>query len=250
MSTASGPAPMLVPEALRTSVEGLWVVADRTVWAFGTRLARVPGFRWWRLSSAVVLRAELRGHQDEFATSTHAHLRVTTATPGGTPGAHGTDQLIGVGLGVGWGFSAALLCGSALGFAYARVPARVVADTMNTIGLVLALSVFVELLFIGAPGWGRSTVLAKGREAIHRAGHSGPVVLVSSYGARPWKLGCGESVMRGWLAHADAHNIAAVADARNTTLAGHYIADYGFQLVEDIRGRLVIRLPAQPRDGL
>ncbi len=56
--------------------------------------------------------------------------------------------------------------------------------------------------------------------------------------------------MREWLAHADAHNIAAVADARNKTLAGKYIDRYGFQLVAHTRDRLVVRLPEQAREDV
>jgi len=245
VSTASGPAPLLVPEALRTPAEGLRAVADRMVWAFGTPLARVPGFRWWRLPSAVVWWAEMRGHQDEFATSANAHLRVTTTTASGKPRTTGQDQLVGTAIALGWVFAvAAILYGAALGLAYAGVPARVVADTTNTIGLVLALSVLGELVFVLAQGWRRTKVLPKGSEDLHRAGHCGLVVIMSNYGARPWKKGHGEAVMRAWLAHADAHNIAVVADARNKKLAGKYIDNYGFQLVEDTRGRLVVRLPA------
>jgi len=59
---------MLVPDSLRTPAEGLPAVADRMVWAFGTPLARLPWFRWWRLPAAVVWWAEMRGHQDQFAT--------------------------------------------------------------------------------------------------------------------------------------------------------------------------------------
>ncbi len=240
---------MLVPDSLRTPAEGLPAVADRMVWAFGTPLARVPGFRWWRVASAVVWWAEMRGHQDQFASSAHAHLRVTTTTASGTPDTTGKDQLVGTAIALGWVFAvAAILYGAALGLAYAGVPARVVADTTNTIGLVLALSVLVELVFVLVQGWRRAKVLPKGRETIHGAGHCGLVVIMSNYSARPWKKGHGEAVMREWLAHADAHNIAVVADARNTTLAGKYIEDYGFQLVAHTCDRLVVRLPEQARD--
>jgi hypothetical protein len=54
VTSTPDPVPMLVPDSLRTPAEGLPAVADRMVWAFGTPLARVPGFRWWRLPSAVV----------------------------------------------------------------------------------------------------------------------------------------------------------------------------------------------------
>jgi len=64
------------------------------------------------------------------------------------------------------------------------------------------------------------------------------------------KKGHGDVVMREWLAHADAHNIAAVADARNKTLAGKYIDRYGFQLVAHTRDRLVVRLPEQAREDV
>ena len=123
-----------------------------------------------------------------------------------------------------------------------------VADTTNTIGLVLALSVLGELVFVLAQGWRRAKVLPKGSETIHRAGHCGLVVIMSNYGARPGKKGHGDVVMREWLAHADAHNIAAVTDADNKTLAGKYIDHYGFQLVAHTRDRLVVRLPEQARD--
>jgi len=73
-----------------------------------------------------------------------------------------------------------------------------------------------ELVFVIAPGWRRTKVLPKGREDIHRAGHSGAVVILSSYSARPRKEGHGDVVMRAWLAH---------ADARNKTLAGKYRTD-------------------------
>ena len=82
-----------------------------------------------------------------------------------------------------------------------------------------------ELVFVIAPGWRRTKVLPKGREDIHRAGHSGAVVILSSYSARPRKEGHGDVVMRAWLTHADARNIAVVADARNKTLAGKYRTD-------------------------
>ena len=73
-----------------------------------------------------------------------------------------------------------------------------------------------------------------------------PVTAPASTG----KKGHGDVVMREWLAHADAHNIAAVTDADNKTLAGKYIDHYGFQLVEHTRGRLVVRLPAPAREGV
>ena len=251
MTSPPAPAPRLVPDSLRTPAEGLPAVADRMVWAFGTPLARVPGFRWWRLPSAVVWWAEMRGHQDQFASSEHAHLRVTTTTASGRPDTTGKDQLVGTAIALGWVFAvAAILYGAALGLAYAGVPARVVADTTNTVGLVLALSVLGELVFVLAQGWRRAKVLPKGRETIHRAGHCGLVVIMSNYGARPWKKGHGDVVMREWLAHADANNIAVVADARNKTLAGKYIDRYGFQLVEHTRDRLVVRLPEQAREDV
>jgi len=239
VTSTPDPVPMLVPDSLRTPAEGLPVVADRMVWAFGTPLARVPGFRWWRLPAAVVWWAEMRGHQDQFATSAHAHLRVTTTTASGKPSTTGKEQLVGTAIALGWVFAvAAILYGAELGLTYAGVPARVVADTTNTIGLVLA------------QGWRRAKVLPKGRAALHRAGHCGLVVIMSNYGARPWKKGHGDVVMREWLAHADAHNIAAVADARNKTLPGKYIDRYGFQLVEHTRDRLVVRNPAQAREDV
>jgi len=82
-------------------------------------------------------------------------------------------------------------------------------------------------------------VLPKGRADIHRVGHSGVVVILSSYSACPRKEGHGDVVMRAWLTH---------ADARNKTLAGKYIARYGFQLVEHTRDQLVVCLPAPARE--
>jgi len=123
----------------------------------------------------------------------------------------------------------------------------VVTQTTSWVGGVFVLSVLAELGFVIAPGWRRTKVLPKGREDIHRAGHSGVVVIMSNYGARPRKEGHGDLVMRKWLAHADAHHIAVVADARNKKLAKMYIDDYGFQLVEHTRDRLVVRVPAQAR---
>jgi len=91
----------------------------------------------------------MRGHQDQFATSAHAHLRVTTTTASGKPSTTGKEQLVGTAIALGWVFAvAAILYGAELGLAYAGVPARVVADTTNTIGLVLALSVLGELVFV------------------------------------------------------------------------------------------------------
>ena len=84
--TADTHAPLLAPASLGSSAGVLWAIADRTVWAFGTPLARVPGFRWWRLPSAVLHWAQMRGHQNEFAGASHAHLRVGDLTGAGAPG--------------------------------------------------------------------------------------------------------------------------------------------------------------------
>ena len=145
--------------------------------------------------------------------------------------------------------TAIILLGLEVGFIYAGVPA-LVTETTYWLGGAFVLSLLGEPGFVLAQGWRRTKVLPKGREDIHRAGHSGVVVILSSYSARPRKEGHGDVVMRAWLAHADAHNIAVVADARNKTLAKKYIDNYGFQLVEHTRHRLVVRVPAQPRENV
>ncbi len=135
----------------------------------------------------------------------------TTTTASGKPSTTRKDQLGGVTLAVGWVFVVAIiLLGLEVGFIYADVPARVVTETAYWLGGVLVLSLLGELGFVLAQGWRRTKVLPKGREDIHRAGHSGVVVILSSYSARPRKEGHGDVVMRAWLAHADTQYIAVV----------------------------------------
>jgi len=76
------------------------------------------------------------------------------------------------------------------------------------------------------------------------------VAIASNFAAHPQKHGHGNEVMRAWLAHADVHRIAVVADARDEGLAKAYIKHYGFRFAESTDDRLVVRLPAQVREDV
>ena len=76
------------------------------------------------------------------------------------------------------------------------------------------------------------------------------MAIASNFAAHPQKHGHGNEVMRAWLAHADAHHIAVVADARDEGLAKAYIKHYGFRVAESTDHRLVVRLPAQAREDI
>ena len=52
------------------------------------------------------------------------------------------------------------------------------------------------------------------------------------------------------MAHADAHRMAVVADARDEVLAKAYIKHYVFRFAESTDHRLVVRLPAQAREDV
>ncbi len=71
------------------------------------------------------------------------------------------------------------------------------------------------------------------------------MAIASNFAAHPQKHGHGSEVMRAWLAHADAHRVAVVADARDEGLAKAYIKYYGFRFAESADRRLVVRLRAQ-----
>ena len=235
--------PGVVPAALRTPPGGLWAVCDRLVWANGTFVARVPGFRWWRVLSAVLIWVELRGHHEEVASSPHAHLRATATGDGGSPRPTRTDQLTGFAIFLG------VLCGvvvvlaaAAVAGVYAGVPAPVASAALDVLAVVVLLSLG-EYFFIAAQGWRRGRFVSLAWAELHREGHRGVVVILSGYSARPWKRDHGDRVMRAWLAHVDTHRIAVIADARNTTLTQIYVDRYGFQLIDSTHGRLLMRVP-------
>jgi len=109
----------------------------------------------------------------------------------------------------------------------------------------------LELRYIKTQGAGRGGRLGDGVRRVREAGHRGPVAIASNFAApHPQKHGHGNEVMRAWLAHADAHRIAVVADARDEGLAKAYIKHYGFRFAESTDDRLVVRLPAQVREDV
>jgi len=120
---------------------------------------------------------------------------------------------------------------------------------------MLAVVVFLvplgsELRYINTQGAGRGGRLGDGARRVREEGHRGPVAIASNFAAHPQKHGHGNEVMRAWLAHADAHRIAVVADARDEGLAKAYIKHYGFRFAESTDHRLVVRLPAQAREDV
>jgi len=122
------------------------------------------------------------------------------------------------------------------------------AEMLAVVAFLVSLG--LELRYINTQWAGRASRLGDGARGVREAGHRGPVASASNFAAHPQKHGHGNEVMRAWLAHADAHRMAVVADARDEGLARAYIKHYGFRFAESTDDRLVVRLPAQAREDV
>jgi len=65
--------PPLVPDGLRTTIGGLWAVADRATRAFGS--PRVDNW-WWRVPAAAGQWCAVLVYWRGIAASRHAHVQV------------------------------------------------------------------------------------------------------------------------------------------------------------------------------
>ncbi len=205
--------PPLVPDGLRTTIGGLWAVADRATRAFGS--PRVDNW-WWRVPAAA----------GQWCAFLGLAAAVAVAAAAGV--------LLGIVV------SVVLFALTRLGVnGYVALGAAMLAVVAFFVPLGL------ELRYIKTQGAGRGGRLGDGARRVGEAGHRGPVAIASNFAAHPQKHGHGNEVMRAWLAHADAHRIAVVADARDEGLAKAYIKHYGFRFAESTDRRLVVRLPAQ-----
>ena len=245
-----GMPPPLVPDGLRTTVGGLWAVADRATRAFGS--PRVDNW-WWRVPAAAGQWCAVLVYRRGIAASRHAHVQVAAVR-----GTRGTRWGITP---RGWAAAVAVVAAAA---ALLGIVISVVLLALTRLGVngyvaygagMLAVVAFLvplgsELRCIKTQGAGRGGRLGDGARRVREEGHRGPVAIASNFGAHPQKHGHGNEVMRAWLAHADAHRIAVVADARDEGLAKAYIKHYGFRFAESTDDRLVVRLPAQAREDV
>jgi len=245
-----GMPPPLVPDGLRTTIGGLWAVADRATRAFGS--PRVDNW-WWRVPAAAGQWCAFLVSRRGIAASRHAHVQVAAVR--GTKGTWwGSTPR-------GWAAAVAVVAAAA---ALLGIVISVVLLALTRLGVngyvaygagMLAVVAFLvplgsELRCIKTQGAGRGGRLGDGARRVREEGHRGPVAIASNFAAHPQKHGHGNEVMRAWLAHADAHRIAVVADARDEGLAKAYIKHYGFRFAESTDDRLVVRLPAQAREDV
>jgi len=245
-----GMPPPLVPDGLRTTVGGLWAVADRTTRAFGS--PRVDNW-WWRVPAAAGQWCALLVYRRGIAASRHAHVQVAAVR--GTKGTGRGVTPLGLAAAVAVAAAAGVLLGivvSVVLFALTRLGVNgyvaLGAEMLAVVAFFVPLG--LELRCIKTQGAGRGGRLGDGVRRVREAGHRGSVAITSNFAAHPQKHGHGGEVMRAWLAHADAHRIAVVADARDEGLAKVYIKYYGFRFAESADRRLVVRLPAQAREDV
>jgi len=225
-------------------------VADRATRAFGS--PRVDNW-WWRVPAAAGQWCAFLVSRRGIAASRHAHVQVAAV--------HGTK---GTWWGItprGWAAAVAVIAAAA---ALLGIVVSVVLFALTRLGVngyvaygaeLLAVVTFLvplgfELRYINTQGVGRGGRLGDGARRVGEEGHRGPVAIASNFAAHPQKHGHGNEVMRAWLAHADAHRIAVIADARDVGLAKAYIKHYGFRFAESTDDRLVVRLPAQAREDV
>jgi len=245
-----GMPPPLVPDGLRTTIGGLWAVADRATRAFGS--PRVDNW-WWRVPAVAGQWCAFLVSWRGIAASRHAHVQVAAVR-----GTKGTWWGITP---RGWAVAVAVVAAAAV---VVGIVVSVVLLALTRLGVngyvaygagMLAVVAFLvplgfELRCIKTQGAGRGGRLGDGARRVREEGHRGPVAIASNFAAHPQKHGHGNEVMRAWLAHADAYRIAVVADARDEGLAKAYIKHYGFRFAESTDDRLVVRLPAQAREDV
>jgi len=207
--------PPLVPDGLRTTIGGLWAVADRATRAFGS--PRVDNW-WWRVPAAAGQWCAFLVYRRGIAASRHAHVQVAAVR-----GTKGTWRGV-----TPRGVAAAVAVAAAAGV---------------LLGIVVSVVLFA-LTRLGVNGY-----VALGAEMLAVGAFLVPLGLELRY-IKTQGDGHGSEVMRAWLAHADAHRIAVVADARDEGLAKAYIKHYGFRFAESTDDRLVVRLPAQAREDV
>lgn len=242
-------APALVPQELSPRRNQLWLLADRTTWGFGSRVARAgapqagrpenPWLRWpsaiWRIPATIVSWLAFLPHPETLAAQGKAHLKVAPLTERTEPAPWWQRRavaglILGVELAVGAVGVAAIL-------SVTRSPVVLVVLGIIVLGVVAAA---VETLGTGWRAAGRGAQRYDGLAQLRALGHTGPVGYAACYVSR--RKGDGRALMHRWLAHIDEAGVALVVDARNPTLAEHYDHDYRFHPV-DTDPLLMYRLP-------
>jgi len=182
-----------------------------------------------------------------IAASRHAHVQVAAVR--GTKGTWRGITTRGVAAAVAVVAAAATLLGITVSVVLLALTRLGVNGYVAYGAEMLAVVAFLvplgfELRYINTQCAGRGGRLGDGARRVREEGHRGPVAIASNFAAHPQKHGHGNEVMRAWLAHAGAHHIAVVADARDEGLAKAYIKHYDFRFAESTDDRLVVRLPA------
>jgi len=153
-----------------------------------------------------------------IAASRHAHVQVAAVR--GTKGTWRGVTPRGLAAAVAVAAAAGVLLGIAISVVLFALTRLGVNGYVALGAEMLAVGAFrgplgLELRYIKTQGDGRGGRLGDGARRVREVGHRGPVAIASNFAAHPQKHGHGNEVMRAWLAHADAHRIAVVADARD-----------------------------------
>jgi hypothetical protein len=234
----------LIPDALRPTTTGLWALADRTTWAFGTKLARpAPGCpRWrrcaaalWRVPAAIGSWVWLRRNRDELAVLGQAHLSVVELTERSGIVHQRLQRLARPLLAAEGVLVAAVVVWAFL------TGGDVVMRLAILAGAVVAAAAVVEINYTGWRVIRRGSCRWDGLAALRAAGRHGPVGFAGVFVARPQGEGAGSELGRRWLEHIDATQAALVIDARDAGLAKWYAAA-GFVALDD-DPLLMYRLP-------
>jgi len=242
-------APALVPQELRPRRTQLWLLAGRTTWGFGSRVARAgapqagrpenPWLRWpsalWRIPATIVSWLAFLPHPETLAAQGKAHLKVAPLTERTEPAPWWQRRAV-----AGLVFGVDLVGGAVLVVAVlsmTRNPVILAVLGITVLGVVAGI---VETLNAGWRAAGRGAQRYDGLAQLRALGHTGPVGYAACYVSR--RKGDGRALMHRWLAHIDEAGVALVIDARNPTLAEHYDQNYRFHPV-DTDPLLMYRLP-------